>query len=274
MMMQVSDGDNLERDGTDRPRVQSVARALALVMQVAASPDGLTAKELSDLLGLSRQTTYHLLHTLRQAGFLVKSSEHRHQLGMTVGTLAEAFNRQLAPPAHLLSLARQVADRTGEVTYIAGWHLGEVVILGSLPGRHSVRVGELVVGMLGDTHARASGKALLAYALDEARDRYLESHPRDRLTESTITDLGELEVQFERIRNQGYALDLEEFSEGICCISVPLDPDPVTYVMSIACPKDRFLRNRDSYIATMLDVASSEGASTARLRSNLSKVTS
>ena len=79
------------------------------------------------------------------------------------------------------------------------------------------------------------------------------------MTPNTIIDRDELEVEFARVREQGFAFDLEEFSEGICCISVPVDRGAWTYVMSIACPKERFLRNKDDYLAVMLKVTGDTG---------------
>ena len=255
MMMQTSNSDAPSKTEAPRPRVQSVARALALLMEVASSSEGLTAKELSDRLGLSRQTTYHLLHTLRETGFLIKGSENRHELGLAVGTLAEAFNRQLSPSAELLSIAREVAEETGEAAYISGWLLGDVVVLANVPGRHSVRVRDLSVGTMGDAYARASGKTLLAFSPPAIADRYLLLHPRQQVGEATIVDHEGLEVEFSRIRHQGFALDIEGYSAGICCISVPLGRDAATYVVSISCPKDRFLSNKDDYVRVMLRIA-------------------
>ena len=161
----------------------------------------------------------------------------------------------MAPPVHLSLLARKVATSTGEATYIAGWLRGEVVVLSNFPGQHSVRVEDLRIGTVGDAHARASGKALLAFLPKEVRDEYLERHPRTRRTPNTIVDRKKLDEEFERVRQQGYALDEEEFAEGICCISVTLDRGASPFVLSIAAPKDRFLKNRSEYVRAMLEAS-------------------
>lgn len=254
IVMEPSNGESGEEQ-EPKARVQSVARGLAILLEVGESGDGLTAKKISNRLGLSRQTTCHLLHTLRATGFLVKGQDNRHQLGHAVGTLAEAFNRQLAPPAHLLPHARQVAEETGEPTYIAGWLRGEVAVLTSFPGGHAVRVSDLGVGTLGDAHARASGKVLLAFSPPDFRNEYLSSHPLTARTPNTLTDRAEFEAELERVRIDGYAIDREEFAEGICCISVPFDGGNSPYVMSLAAPKERFLDNADEYIKTMRRIA-------------------
>jgi DNA-binding IclR family transcriptional regulator len=50
----------------------------------------------------------------------------------------------------------------------------------------------------------------------------LEPNRLVRVTPRTITDIATLESQFAQIRKQGYAVDVEEFCEGLCCIGCPL----------------------------------------------------
>src|SRR3954452_18711340 len=104
--------------GVRRPRVQSVARAAAILRVVATSEKGVTAPEIARAVGLSRPTAYHLLHTLRDEGLLLRGGHREYRLGFAVGTLAQAFARQLAPPELLLPFLRALAALTGETAYI------------------------------------------------------------------------------------------------------------------------------------------------------------
>ena len=171
----------LEPVAPTRQRVQSVSRALAILREVAAA-EGLTVQEISRRVGLRPPTTYHLVHTLADEGFLARGERGRYRLGSSVGSLAQAFRRQIAPPAHLLPHLRSVGLRTGEASHIVGWSNGEIMVLGQVPGRHPVSVTEFAVGTVGDAHARSSGKLLLAFADAETRAEYLRLHPPRRRT--------------------------------------------------------------------------------------------
>lgn len=236
------------------PLVQSVGRALDILRYAAADPSGATAREVSEALGLRRPTVYHLLNTLVANGFLVRGKDRRYRLGLAVGQLAEAFRRSLSPPEHLIAHLRSLSLRTGEPTYITGWSDADIVVLARVPGQHPVSVGEFPLGMLGDAHARASGKLLLGLATPDARDAYLATHPPVALTANTIVDVAALEREFEEIRARGYALDLEEFTLGVCCLAAPLDAD-APYVISLAAPQKRFAEHFEEYIDAILETA-------------------
>jgi IclR family acetate operon transcriptional repressor len=242
------------------PLVQSVGRALAILRYAASDPGGVTAREVSDALGLRRPTVHHLLNTLVADGFLARGTDRRYRLGLAVAELAEAFRRSLAPPEHLVAAVRSLSLRTGEPAYLTGWVDADIVVLARVPGQHPVSVGEFPLGMVGDAHARASGKLLLELAAPEARDAYLEAHPPLALTPNTIVDRAALDQELASIRARGYALDLEEFTLGVCCLAAPLE-GTASYVISLAAPRERFADRFDDYVDAIVETAADASAS-------------
>jgi len=240
---------------TSVPRVNSAARALAILVEVAGSAQGLTAKELSERLGISRQTVYHLVHTLAGEGFLARGVGRTYRLGLRVGTLAHGFARQLASPESYLPQLRALVTETGEAAYVSGWRDDEIAMFGQLRGEHAVSVSELHIGLMVDAHARAAGKLLLAYASAATRNEYLRAHPARRRTASTIEPAA-LEHEFDSIRSQGFAADLEEFQAGVCCLAAPLDGGASPFAVSLSAPTERFRRNYDAYVRAIQKVAS------------------
>lgn len=237
-----------------RPRVQSAARAIGILVEVAQSENGLTTKEISEQVGIGRQATYHLLHTLLETGMLTRAGSRRYVLGLRVGTLVEGFERQLAPSEHLAPIVRELARETGETAYATGWWSNEITVLSVARGTNAVRAAEVSQGHMGEAHARASGKLLLAFANPESRRHYLESHDRPKLTPKTKTDVAELEEEFERIRTQGFSEDAEEYAIGLCCLAVPLSEAGSSIAISISAPRDRFLEERTRYLADLMRI--------------------
>ena len=248
--------------GSKRPRVQSVARAAAILRAVAGSPSGLTAPEIAHAVGLSRPTTYHLLHTLCDEGLLLRGGHREYRLGFGVGTLAQAFARQLAPPEPLLPYLRALAARTGETTYVCMWSDAGAVLLATTPGHHAVTVGTGHVGLVDYTGARAAGRVLLAQLSSESRAAFLAQHPLEPRTSKTIVDPAALERELENVRAQGYAIDREEFSEGVCCIATALNAGSAQFALSLSAPRERFEEHVDEYRDTILALAAAASRGT------------
>lgn len=235
----------------EKMRVQSVARAVKILLTVAQSPNGIKAVDIGRSAGLPRQATYHLIHTLLATGMLTQTGQARYVLGLRAGALGEAFRRQLAPQQHLAPLIRQVALDTGETSYASGWRDGEVVNLTSWRGSNPVQATEVPEGSFDFGHARASGKVLLAFASEDIKRHYLATHPLTRSTPNTISNEARFLEELERIRNQGYAIDNEEFCIGLTCLSVPLDRGASPFALTIAAPTERFATNFDRYLEAL-----------------------
>lgn len=245
-------------------RIRSISRAFDVLQFVATEPEERrTAKRISEALGLSVPTTYHVLNTLVDERVLAKDAQRRYHLGSTVAALAQAFHRQNSPPEQLMGPLRWLAQETGESTYLSGWRHGEIVVLASLEGSHAVRVHELQQGFGGAAHARASGKLLLAHAPQAEAEAFLTAHTLDPVTPRTITSKEALLAEFAQIRQRGYALDEEEFKQGVACVAAPAyDRDILVGVYTVSAPVERYRRTQDALIEATVAAAALVGRPT------------
>lgn len=242
-----------------KPRVQSAARTVGILLAIAQTQDGLTTKEISERVGIGRQATYHLLHTLTATGMVTRDDRNRYVLGLRVGTLAEGFARQLAPSERLAPIVRTLARETGETSYASGWWNGEIMSLCFAPGTNPVQAAEVPQGYVGDAHARASGKLLLAMANDATRDAYLGKHTKlNRLTPNTITNRSALRRELEAIRERGYAIDREEFAPGLSCVAVPFDEGYSPFVLAVSGPSERVMAHLEDYLEALRRAVTSQ----------------
>ncbi len=223
-----------------RQRINSVARGMNILLAVARSERGLSAKEIGEALGIERQTAYHLLHTLSALGMLTRDEARRYQLGLRVGILAEAFHRQFSAPDYMRPLVRELANATGETCYAVGWWQGEIVTLAVVRGTNAVQAAEVPHGQYEHAHARAAGKLLLALAPTGRRRDYLSRHPLAARTSRTITQADAMDTELARIRKQGHAADDEEFAAGVCCLAVALDGGESPFALALSAPAARF----------------------------------
>jgi DNA-binding IclR family transcriptional regulator len=227
--------------------VQSVGRALRVLDAVAAGPDGASARDLAHGLGLTLPTTYHLLTTLIDAGYVVHlEQEHRYALGYKVRMLEQALCRQLAVPQRVADVIRALHDGADAAAYYAVYRNNEVVLVHVVDSSRRPRIELLDVGYHEAAHATAFGKVMLAALDDEQRRSYLARAGMGRVTPRTIVDLATLERQLEHVRATSMAMDLEEFQPGVACLAspVPARGGAVTSVVAVSMPAGEFLQRR------------------------------
>lgn len=242
-----------------KPRIQSAVRTISILLAVADSASGLKTKEIMERVGLSRQVTYHLIHTLYTTGIIRKNGNNRYVLGLAALSIAEGFRRQLDTPGHLAHRVRSIVAATDETAYAGGWVNGEIVALATARGESPVGAAEIPQGYSGHAHARASGKLLLALVEPAICEEYLSNHLLEARTSKTITDREALMREFEQIRTRGYALDNEEFNEGLRCLAVPVEGLGGRFALGISVPSERFERNFDRYLAALFNAARING---------------
>ncbi len=220
----------------------SLRRGLRVLEAIAISNGTATAKWLSQETGIKIGTCYHILRTLEDEGYVVRLPGSRFGLGSRVAFLHDNFRAHLAPSPELLDILSRLHAEVGETTYISGWYGDNIVLQRYLEGTNAVRVRSLEIGYAGFAHARASGKAILAFLAEERIRTYLAAHPMARRTANTITDADQFIEHLKQVAIQGYAVDLEEFADGVCCVSAPIFDRSAFPVgaYTISLPANRF----------------------------------
>lgn len=234
-------------------RVQSVARALAILDVVAERRASPRAQEIATELGLHLTTTVHLLNTLVDGGYLEKHGRTYALSTSKILSLHDRISAGVRPSPRAVAALHQVSDETGETANISSWIGDDVILAANVEGRQAVRVAALQVGTRGDIHARASGKCLLAFGPPARLDRYLTMGRLRARTDNTITDEDRLRTELAEAQRRGYAVDAEEYTEGICGAAVPLrdGEGPPTVALSVMAPAGRFHRNEDDLVAAL-----------------------
>ena len=75
------------------------------------------------------------------------------------------------------------------------------------------------------------------------------------MTKSTITTRDQLLTELAHIRKHGWACDLEEYHDGVCCFAAPLAGGAAPYALVLSAPKARFEAHREEYLDAVLRAA-------------------
>lgn len=208
-----------------RSKVPAAESTLRILSHLAAQRGPVQASTLATALGLPRSTIYHLLTVLTDRGFVVHlPEERRYGLGVAAFELSTGFSRQ-EPLSHLgRPLIAQLVDRLGESAHLVVLHGRDVIYIVEerAPRRPSLVTD---VGVRLPSHLTASGRALLA-ALPAVQLRALYPNAAAFATRHgqrpgqgprTPTELRRL---LERVREDGYALEDGEITEGMASVAV------------------------------------------------------
>ncbi len=196
--------------------IQSLARGLIILQLLADSSTGITITDLAESLGVDKATASRLVSTLGGFGYAERDEETRRYF---LGPQVVALSRKALSRMPLRDTAKpfltELMQKTGECAHLAIHANGKALYIDQVESPATLRVNAQV-GTMNPLHCTALGKVLLAYGA-AGLPGSLESY-----TSRTITDYAKLAINLEEIRQNGYAVDDEEFDTGVRCIAVPV----------------------------------------------------
>ena len=219
-------------------RLSTVEAALRVLAYLAAHPEGLEASEVARMLGKSLSTAYALLASLVAEGFAQREGAS-YRICKTALSPATPV-RRIDALARWQDALEELYLRTRERVYLAlltpegGLEL-------ATRGRQGLPKPEGLEGQVKEAfYAFALGKAVLAFLpKEELTQRMGELHP---LTPYTFTDPLALREELARVRQMGFAVELEEYALGLSGLAAPIfGPDGgVIGSLGVVVPSRRF----------------------------------
>lgn len=233
----------LEMDG-----IQSLARGLHIIDLIANSGRSLSVTELAHALQIDKSSASRLVRTLVNYGYLqLEPGTRRYTLGKRLYHIGwQVLNlmpiRQKAR-AHLQRLVQE----TGECAHTAVFAENKALVIDDVETETTLRVVS-GTGRMIPLHCTAVGKALLAFAEVPLPPELPAFTPR------TITSREQLAAHLAETSQRGYALDDEEFDEGIRCIAAPVYNymGIAIAVIGISGPKVRLLDDKLEQLAAIV----------------------
>ncbi len=202
--------------------VQSVVRALRLLEALGDSRGEIGIAELSRRVGFHVSTVHRLLATLIALGYARQSPETgRYALGAKAFHVADSYLGQMDLRLAVRPTLERLSRETGETANLVILDGREALYLDKVESPQSLRIYSRI-GRRAPLHCTAVGKVLLASRSQDETDALLGREPLDVLTRFTIVSRPQLRRELEKVREQGYALDIEECEAGASCIAAPV----------------------------------------------------
>ena len=242
-------------------RIPNLARACHVLRLFAASDEYLSSSAVARRLKMPRTTVLRILHTLaaerllQRHGFDFAASP---ELRTGLRSMADTEVRAAAVP-----VMKDLSQVTGETAYLALLAGDKVVVVETCDSPHSPRVGSGMRAPM-DLHCSAIGKAFLAFGPRACLERVLGSAPLQARTRRTLTAAEALASECSRIVKQGYALDDEEYEEGMRSLAAPVwaSGGLLAAVIGVSASAATFAEQRVSDIAVLVLQAAKKLAGT------------
>jgi DNA-binding IclR family transcriptional regulator len=227
--------------------VQSIERAFTILDILGNADHHLGISHIAEMSGLPLSTTYRLLSTLHQLGYVEKNPEtNKYTLGVRLLHLRGAVIERLNLGEKAMPIMKDLMRQVNETVHLAVLDKGEVVYIERVEGLSTqgmyTRIGKRV-----PAHCTALGKVLLAHLPEETwYEDVIRRHGLKRFSPTTITTLEALQAELQHTRDRGYAIDNGEAGEPVRCVAAPVRDytGSVVAAVSISGPQTRITPDR------------------------------
>ncbi len=244
-----------------RYRVQVLDRTIAVLRSVADADTDLAAGEIAKQLRLHKSTVHRLLVVLEHYRLIKKGPDGTYRLGTGLIELGDRASTRLKLSERAEPFLRDLASQTGEGAHVTILSGTEMLSIAHVEGRWSLQ-SLTRTGHRTQIHCTAAGKAVLAFLPEEACDDLIARLSLKRNTRRTIVKPSAIKLELMRVRSAGFAVDDEEFEEGLRCVGAPVfdHRGHVIASISMAAPVFRLRKERIPHVARMV-IAAARGLS-------------
>lgn len=203
----------------DSHTVKSTERTFEIIEELVEG-DGSTLSGLADRTGMAKSTVFDHLATLQKLGY-VSAEDNVYtptlrflQLGGRIRFQRDIYH--VARPK-----LQELTEETGEPCTLVVQEGDYAISMFNTMGEYTTRSIEYDGSHIW-LHANAPGKVFLAHSSQERVESLVDRYGLPASTERTITDPSELYDELDEVREQGYAVDVEEGVLGMQGIAKPI----------------------------------------------------
>ena len=190
--------------------VQSVERAFEIIEVLAVEPDGLGVTEIASKVGLHKSTAYRIIATMVNSGYLEKSETGEYRIGLKlIGTVSCYINSLELQTEARPYLAQMTAD-LGLTSHLGVIDGDKVVYVEKMDVISSVKLYSQI-GLHVPAQCSSLGKCILAKYSAEEIEKTMRNCKFISYTKNTITSMEDLYKELNKVREQGWGMDDEEF---------------------------------------------------------------
>jgi DNA-binding IclR family transcriptional regulator len=226
---------------------------LAVFESFSADRSSLTLQEIADRIELPKSTSFRIVQSLEQAGYLVRLEDQQYCLSFRFTRLAGFVRSTLGIREIARPFLVELADKTKETVSIHTVSGKNRVCIDAMsttmaPLRAVVQAGEQIPILAG-----SASKVLMAYMAKTELSPFVTTVAR-----ATKRTKAQVLEELDRIRDQGFAVSHGERLLGISAISAPIKDvnEEVHYCLSVGAPTVRMEIREKEFVKLAVSAAS------------------
>lgn len=200
------------------PGVKSASRVMAILELVSTHPQGLTLSEICEKVGMPKSSTHELLSVLEHRNFL-QLDHKKFRMGIRVFELGQTASRNLDILKAIRPGLKWLSSQYSMTTQFGILEGNEVIYLSKIKNVSGISV-ESQVGSRLPAHATAIGKVMLSLLPEDVLIENYSNYAFDKFTVNSCGSMEELRARIDLIKENRYAEDREEFTQGVFCLAV------------------------------------------------------
>jgi len=229
---------------TNKSKNGSLVKAFALLEYFSTQKMQWGVRELSRHIGAHESTTYRMMATLESLDVLYKNPiTEKYALGLKLYELGNRVDIN-ASFIHLTHpQLKSVAMEIEETVHLGILKNEKVLMVDKVESSKGLRL-DSTVGQLSPIHCTGIGKVLIAFGETE-KNSFLSDYNFVKYTDKTILNERDFVMEIKKIKKQKFAIDDQEFEQGLICVAVPVfnQKNELVAALSAAGPSVRFKKD-------------------------------
>ncbi|GKX34529.1 MAG: IclR family transcriptional regulator [Rhizobiaceae bacterium MnEN-MB40S] len=216
------DVDNVLRHPAGSGDVKSALRVINVLDLLGRWGGARTHVQISEELNIPKSSLTQVLRTLTRHGYLSFDQETRgYSLGPAIEDLGARSRTTRKLSEVVAPVLEWLTEFTGESSALNFREGDDHRVVATVLGPHRI-VAHLRLNDRAPLHATSGGQVILAHLSQTLREEYLSRARFESYAKNSLLSAEDVRSKLDRIREDGFAKVVEEFTPGIGGIALPI----------------------------------------------------
>ncbi|CCK78592.1 MULTISPECIES: IclR family transcriptional regulator [Desulfobacula] len=207
---------------TKKYQAPIVKKAFIILDAISKSSQGLRISEISNRLDISKSTVHGITAALEDQGAIIRDSiSKRYTIGITLMELGKAAYERIDFKNIAKPIMEELMEQCQESVFLGVRNGDSATIIDIVESRKDLKISS-PIGTSLPLVAGAIGKTFLSLMEPKDLKKYLDSNPLVKFTPNTIMDKNQYTKELEKVRDNGFATDDEEYILGVRAAAAPI----------------------------------------------------